>query len=100
MFQQKLEISYVIQYADEVDLNSNRKLFEDNAQCVRTALVAYNAVFDDLGNLSKKEYLIKIVKDAITMIGLRQKVPWDFSDHFREVTKMVTPGSVAKRKYM
>ena len=33
---------------------------------VRTALVAYNAVFDDLGNLSKPEYLIRIVEDAIS----------------------------------
>lgn len=42
------------------------KLFENNAHYVRTALVAYNAVFDDLGDLSKKEYLLKIVEDAIT----------------------------------
>ena len=49
----------------KIGLNPNRILFEDNAQYVRTALVAYNAVFDDLGDLSKKEYLIKIVKDAI-----------------------------------
>ena len=58
-------VTFCCQYADEIGLNPNRKLFEDNAQYVRTALVAYNAVFDDLGDLSKKEYLIKIVKDAI-----------------------------------
>lgn len=46
-------------------------LFEDNAQYVRTALVAYNAVFDDLGDKSKPEYLICIVEDAIT-IGSRK----------------------------
>lgn len=59
-------VTFCCQYADEIGLNPNRKLFEDNAQYVRTALVAYNAVFDDLGDLSKKEYLIKIVQDAIT----------------------------------
>lgn len=58
-------VTFCCQYADEIGLNPNRKLFEDNAQYVRTALVAYNAVFDDLGDLSKKEYLIRIVKDAI-----------------------------------
>lgn len=63
-------VTFCCQYADEIGLNPNRKLFEDNAQYVRTALVTYNAVFDDLGDLSKKEYLIKIVKDAITMTGL------------------------------
>lgn len=61
-------VTFCCQYADEIGLNPNRKLFEKNAQYVRTALVAYNAIFDDLGDLSKKEYLIKIVKDAITRV--------------------------------
>ncbi len=59
-------VTFCCQYADEVGLNPDRKLFEDNAQYVRTALVAYNATFDDLGDLSKPEYLIKIVEDAIS----------------------------------
>lgn len=59
-------VTFCCQYADEVGLNPNRELFEDNAQYVRTALVAYNAVFDDLGDLSKPEYLIKIVEDSLT----------------------------------
>ena len=58
-------VTFCCQYADEIGLNPNRELFENNAQYFRTALVAYNAAFDDLGDLSKKEYLIKIVKDAI-----------------------------------
>lgn len=58
-------ITFCCQYADEIGLNLNRDLFENNAQYVRTALVAYNAIFDDLGDLSKKEYLLKIVEDAI-----------------------------------
>ncbi len=40
------------QYADEVGLNPDRELFEANAQYVRTALVANNAVFDDFYNRS------------------------------------------------
>lgn len=59
-------ITFCCQYADEIGLKPNRELFEDNAQYVRTALVAYNAVFDDTGDLSKPEYLIRIVEDAIT----------------------------------
>lgn len=55
-----------VQFSDEIGLNPNRELFERNAQYVRTALVAYNAVFDDMGDISKPEYLIKIVEDALT----------------------------------
>lgn len=58
-------ITFCCQYADEMGLDINRELFEKNSQYVRTALVAYNAVFTDLGDLSKKEYLDKIVFDAI-----------------------------------
>lgn len=60
--------------ADEIGLNPNRELFENNAQYFRTALVAYNAVFDDLGDLSKKEYVIKIVQDAVQG-GKRKECP-------------------------
>lgn len=59
-------VTFCCQYADEVGLNPDRELFEDNAQYVRTALVAYNAVFDDIGDVSKPEYLIRIVEDAIS----------------------------------
>ncbi len=64
-------ITFCFQFADEIDLNPNRELFEQNAQYVRTTLVAYNAVFDDMGAISKPEYLIKIVEDALT--GSRSK---------------------------
>ena len=59
-------VTFCCQYADEVGLCPNRELFEDNAQYVRTALVAYNAVFEDLGDVSKPEYLTRIVEDAIS----------------------------------
>ena len=59
-------VTFCCQYADEIELNPNRELFEDNAQYVRTALVAYNAVFSDMGDISKPEYLIRIVEDALT----------------------------------
>ena len=59
-------ITFCCQFADEIGLSPNRELFEQNAQYVRTALVAYNAVFDDMGDISKPEYLVKIVEDALT----------------------------------
>ncbi len=59
-------VTFCCQYADEIGLNPDRDLFEDNAQYVRTALVAYNAVFSDLGDVSKPEYLIRIVEDSIS----------------------------------
>lgn len=40
-------------------------LFKDNAVYMRNALVAANAVFDDLGDLRKPEYLYRIVQDAL-----------------------------------
>lgn len=40
-------------------------LFKDNAAYMRNALVAANAIFDDLGDLRKPEYLYRIVNDAL-----------------------------------
>ncbi len=59
-------VTFCCQYADEIGLCPNRDLFEENAQYVRTAMVAYNAVFSDMGDLSKPEYLERIVEDALT----------------------------------
>ena len=47
------------------DYDIDRKLFEDNAAYVRTALVAYNAFFSDGADFSKKEYLQRMVYDAL-----------------------------------
>ena len=58
-------ITFCCQYADTVGIGPDREVFENNAQYVRTSLVAYNAVFDDLGDRSKPEYLRRIVEDAI-----------------------------------
>lgn len=58
-------ITFCCQFADENGFPINRKLFEQNARYVRTALVAYNAYFSDGSNFSKKEYLEKIVYDAL-----------------------------------
>lgn len=49
--------------AQGIYIESN--LFKDNAVYMRNALVAANAVFDDLGDLRKPEYLYRIVQDAL-----------------------------------
>ena len=68
-------LTFCCQYADEVGLTPDRSLFEDHAAYVRTALVAYNAVFDDIGDVSKPEYLIRIVEDALYRARGRPRRP-------------------------
>ena len=58
-------VTFCCQYADTVGLWPDRELFENNAQCVRIAMEAYNAIFDDLGDKSQPNYLITFVEDAI-----------------------------------
>ena len=62
----RTNVTFCSQYADAIGLKIKRKLFEKNSRYVRTALVAYNAYFGDGSNFSKKEYLEKIVYDAIS----------------------------------
>lgn len=57
-------VTFCCQFIDEKGFRINRKLFEQNAGYVRTALVAYNAYFSDGSDFSKKEYLQRIVYDA------------------------------------
>ncbi|MBQ3270778.1 MAG: Fic family protein [Clostridia bacterium] len=58
-------IHFCCQFADEYGFPIDRRLFEDNSHYVRTALVAYNAVFSDIGDKSQKQYLEMIIRDAI-----------------------------------
>ncbi len=45
--------------------DSKNNLFKDNTQCMRTALVAASAIFGDLGDKGKPEYLEAIITDAL-----------------------------------
>ncbi len=58
-------VTFCCQYADKLGLKINRELFEKNSRYMRTALVAYNAYFADGSDFSKREYLEKIVYDAM-----------------------------------
>ena len=63
-------ITFCCQFADDMGFPLDRKLFEENSIYVRTALVAYNAFFSDGTDFSKKEYLQKIVYDALKGLTL------------------------------
>lgn len=58
-------ITFCCQFADEHGFSVDRTLFEENSYYVRTALVAYNAVFHDLGDRSQKQHLERIIRDSI-----------------------------------
>lgn len=47
-------------------------LFENHSTYVRNALVAASAYFSDIGNLSKPEYLINIVKDSMERASIKK----------------------------
>jgi len=58
-------VTFCCDFADRNTFPLDRELFKDNSPYVRTALVAASAVFHDLGDRAKPEYLIRIVQDAI-----------------------------------
>lgn len=58
-------ITFCCHYAEKEGFTLDTDLLKDNSDYVRNALVAASAVFHDLGDRSKTEYLIRIIKDAI-----------------------------------
>lgn len=61
----RLAITFCCQFIEAQGIPLDRTIFEKHSTYVRTALVAYSAVFHDLGDLSKKEYLQRIIKDSL-----------------------------------
>lgn len=58
-------VTFICQYTESKGFVVDTELFEKNSVYVRNALVAASAVFKDLGDKSKPQYLVKIVKDAL-----------------------------------
>lgn len=58
-------ITFCSQFIESKGFYIDSDLFKDNAQYMRTALVAASAIFSDLGDKRKPEYLEKIVLDAL-----------------------------------
>lgn len=58
-------VTFICQYTENKGFVLDTELFEKNSAYVRSALVAASAVFKGLGDKSKPQYLVKIVKDAL-----------------------------------
>lgn len=58
-------VTFCCDFADSRGFGLNRQLFKDNSEFLRRALVAASAKFTDLGDLSKPEFLRRIVKDGM-----------------------------------
>lgn len=58
-------ITFCSQFIESKGFYIDSDLFKDNAQYMRTALVAASALFSDLGDKRKLEYLERIVLDAL-----------------------------------
>ena len=58
-------VTFCCQFTDYASFPVNRKLFEENAVYLITALVAYNAYFADGTDFSKKEYLEEFIFDSL-----------------------------------
>lgn len=58
-------VTFICQYTESIDIMLDTELFAKNSAYVRSALVAASAVFKDLGDKSKPQYLVKIIKDAL-----------------------------------
>lgn len=61
----RTSIIFFLQFAEEKNFPLDRKLLEENSTYVRTALVAASAIFRDLGDRRKPEYLERIILDAM-----------------------------------
>ena len=68
-------------FIEEQGIYIESELFKDNAKYMRDALVAASAVFSDLGDRRKPEYLYRIVEDAL---GRGKKIKEDAVRRIRE----------------
>lgn len=58
-------VTFCCMYIESKNVYIDSNLFKDNANYTRDALVAANAIFHDIGDKRKPEYLLKIVEDAL-----------------------------------
>lgn len=65
-------VTFCCRFIESFGIYVDSGLFKDNARYMRTALVAASAIFTDLGDRRKLEYLENIVSEAL-MNGLEMK---------------------------
>ena len=58
-------VTFCAMFIEAQGIYIDSRLFKDNAKYMRDALVAASAVFSDLGDRRKPEYLYRIVGDAL-----------------------------------
>ncbi len=58
-------VTFCAMFIEERGIYIDSELFKDNAEYMRDALVAASAVFSDLGDRRKPQYLYRIVEDAL-----------------------------------
>ncbi len=58
-------VIFCSQFAESKGISLDGKIFEQNSSYMRKSLVAASAKFTDLGDMSKPEYLIRIIGDSI-----------------------------------
>lgn len=58
-------VTYCAMFIEAQGIYIDSDLFKDNAEYMRDALVAASAIFSDLGDLRKPEYLYRIIEDAL-----------------------------------
>lgn len=89
-------ITFCSQFIESKGLYIDSDLFKDNAQYVRTALVAASATFSDLGDKRKPKYLEGIVLDALER---GQEMKQRVSDVIKEAGFIVTESQIRKIVY-
>lgn len=89
-------ITFCSQFIESKGFYIDSVLFTDHAQYMRTALVAANALFSDLGDKRKPEYLQKIVLDALER---GQEMKQRVSDVIKEAGFRVTESRIRKIVY-
>ena len=89
-------ITFCSQFIESKGLYIDSDLFKDHAQYMRTALVAATALFSDLGDKRKPEYLEKIVLDALER---GQEMKQRVSDVIKETGLRVTESRIRKIVY-
>ena len=58
-------VTFCAMFIEAQGIYVDSELFKDNAEYMRDALVAANAIFSDLGDRRRPEYLYRIVEDAL-----------------------------------
>lgn len=89
-------ITFCSQFIESKGFYIDSDLFKDHAQYMRTALVAASALFSDLGDKRKQEYLERIVLDTLER---GQEMKHRVSDVIKKAGFNATEGRIRKIVY-